>query len=223
MIKEIINDTIGKALNPRESSWFSAVLSSLPLSFEWKEIMNRLTKGGKGAFIFIEKPALGGNTYETGCCVTQGNSVGLHNIIPLPTHRAMFIGQPEKDSDKVTCTFRYVSDIGLKDLTSGENNPIDVAWIPDLPCFPRALAIQEIDGNLGDAVCNKYAKDRGIYDVDSDKEWFNKNSNIPFPDSKKWDKWMTVENGFAGAKTFPYVMGVTASNPKEWILKFKSL
>jgi hypothetical protein len=206
-------DEIGEqAFSPKESSWFAMNVQNLPLHKKW---IKKLTKHGKGAFMIIERATEGGNTYNTGCCVTQGHSMGLHNMMPLPTHRAMFIGQPEEKSDVVTATFRYISDIGLKDLTAGENNPIEFEWVNKLPCFPRALAIQEIDGNLPDEVCDKIAIEKDIMDS-KDNEFYN-HIPIAFPynpeDENDQDNYWKFQ-----PMTYAWVMNwMDKSNPTKGV------
>ena len=174
--KKLVTETLKQTVNPTESSWCAIKVESLPLDKAW---IDKLIKHGQGAFMIIERSTNGGETYETNCCVTQGQGSGLANMMPIPTHRAMFIGQPEPDSDQVTVTFRYISDIGLKDLTSGENNPIEFEWVDKLPCFPKALAIQEIMVQYDKKTADLIAKDKGIFYDHEDNIYMS--TPIPYP------------------------------------------
>jgi hypothetical protein len=95
-------------------------------------------------------------------------------MIPIPTHRAMFIGQPV-DADHLTCTFRYLSTDGLKSLTSVEG--IEFEWKDQLLLFPKAMIIQEINSSNDDEWCIAEGKRKGLGKYDAP---------IPYPDSDLW-------------------------------------
>ena len=175
-MEQIIKEVVTQSVNPTESSWFAIDVSKLPLHTRWVE---KLTKLGKGAFILMERKTEGGETHNTNCCVTQGQQSGLMNLIPLPTHRAMFVGQADPKTDTVSVTFRYISNSGLMDLTSGENTPIEFEWVDKLPCFPRALAIQEIPEQLSDEDFAESALHKGVF-VSEQNEFYN-HTPIAFP------------------------------------------
>ena len=149
----------------KESSWFSTDIRKLPLADDMIEALLELD-----TMVYIEKYSQGGETFETSCCVEQG--IGGHNaMIPIETHRAMFIGTPEGESH-MTCTFRYVSKRGIKSLAE---SGFEFEWMYQLPCFPKALIIQEINGLGGDAEWREYEGfKKGLKQ--------NEPTPIPFPD-----------------------------------------
>jgi len=103
--------------------------------------------------IYIQKLATGGDTYETGCLVCQGQGSGLINMFPLQTHRTV-----STDEDTGELIFNYV----CNDCVKTGPPHFDWVWVDKLPIFPDDIAITEIPDFLDEYGKKQMCKDRNI-------------------------------------------------------------
>ena len=103
--------------------------------------------------IYIQKSATGGNTYETGCLICQGEGSGLINMVPLPTHRTV-----STDLETGELIFNYIC---KSCVDSGPPN-FTWFWVEKLPVFPDDIAITEIPSYLDEWGKRQMCKDRNI-------------------------------------------------------------
>ncbi len=175
-IESFVKATIGNMAESREyqtgqkeSTAFLSLISNLPLM---KEIKDALSK--HVAMIYIERTPQGGDTFETSCCVEQGAG-GFGAMIPIPTHRVMMLSNTDSGGHgEPTATFRYMSKMGLEDILK-DSDQIECEWKDQLPCFPKAMIVAEIDGNLGAEWCHSEGVKKGLGE--------DHTTPIPFPDS----------------------------------------
>ena len=176
-IESFVKKTIGDFVVSREyqtgqkeSTAFLSLIINLPLVNEINDALSKHV-----AMIYIERNPQGGDTYETSCCVEQGAG-GFGAMIPIPTHRVMMLSNlPNKDGTvEPTATFRYMSKMGLEDILK-DSDQIECEWKDQLPCFPKAMIVAEIDGNLGAGWCYTEGVKKGLGE--------DYTTPIPFPDT----------------------------------------
>ena len=178
--KSVVKNVIGGMVENRkyqtgqkESTAFLSLISKLPLM---KKIKDALSK--HIAMIYIERTPQGGDTFETSCCIEQGAG-GFGAVIPIPTHRVMMLSNTDSGGHgEPTATFRYMSKMGLEDILK-DSDLIEFEWKDQLPCFPKAMIVAEIDGNLGAGWCYTEAVRKGLGE--------NPPVPIPFPDTYGFD------------------------------------
>ncbi|MAE83576.1 MAG: hypothetical protein CMB80_12610 [Flammeovirgaceae bacterium] len=178
--KSVVKNVIGGMVESRkyqtgqkESTAFLTLISNLPLA---KKIKDALSK--HVAMIYIERTPQGGDTFETSCCIEQ-DAGGFGAVIPIPTHRVMMLSNTDSGGHgEPTATFRYMSKMGLEDILK-DSDLIEFEWKDQLPCFPKAMIIAEIDGNYGAEWCYAEGVRKGLGE--------NLTTPIPFPDHKDAD------------------------------------
>ena len=93
--------------------------------------------------IYIQKSATGGNTYETGCLICQGEGSGLINMVPLPTHRTV-----STDLETGELIFNYIckscvetpATIRLRSCGAKGDNEVFLCYF-NLVCFLRLQGV----------------------------------------------------------------------------------
>ena len=140
-------------------AWMAIDIKDMPLK---KSVINGYLKL-KDMLIISEKICKGGETFETSCDWVQGHKDGFRDMIPIPTFRSIFIGQcPD---GYITATFRYISKMGLKEIVEEGKKyktKVKIEYVDTLPCFPKYLAISEIDGQYSGEVIKQLHIEKGL-------------------------------------------------------------